>query len=334
MALPLRNVMSQLNIGKVWSLLASDMASTSSLLAAGFSSAFNTTILTYEDYQEKLRQDPSSAEDSQALNIEQLLRFSQMCGTVGDRVQAADKVMKVHVKMLTGKTMEIEVSVDATVQHLKGAIEDKEHFPVEQQRLVSSSSTPLENDKPLGHYGIHSESTVMLVITSKGGASPLYYIDTSLLDPSFNYDFTGKRDDGTKLMRGGYRFYRPYGWMKIALKVLNRYSDNVWLGPNGLRTDDAPGEWPVSYHGSGTDAEEEETIAHHGSRQSKGKGHTYERGIYMAPDISVAAKYASTFEHCGRKYRMVLQNRVNPQGLKMIGGGAEGVHGSSELSSY
>lgn len=296
------------------------MASTSDILAAGFSSAFNTTILTYEGYQEKLRQDPSSAEGSQVLDIEQLLRFSQMCGTVGDH--AADKAMKVYVKMLTGKTMEINVPVDATVQHLKGAIEEKEHFSVEQQRLIYSSA-PLDNDKTLAHYEIHSESTVMLVITSRSGASPLYYIDTSLLDPGYNYDFTGQKDDGTKLMRGGHRFYRPYGWKKIALKVLNRYSDNVWLGPNGLRKDDAPGEWPVSYHGSGTNEEAKETIAQHGSRQSKGKGLVYERGIFMAPDIAVAAKYANTFEHGGRKYRMVLQNRVNPQGLKMIGGDEE-----------
>ena len=84
------------------------------ILAAGYSSAFNTTILAYEDYQEKLRQDPSSAEGSQALDIEQLLRFSQMCGTVGDH--AANKALiKVHVKTLTGKTIEIVVPVDATV---------------------------------------------------------------------------------------------------------------------------------------------------------------------------------------------------------------------------
>ena len=295
------------------------MANTRDLLAAGFSSAFNTTILTYENYQEKLRHDPSGAESSQALNIEQLLRFSQMCGTVGDH--AADRTMRVHVKMLTGKTMEIEVPVDATVGHLKAAIEDKEHFPVEQQRLVHLSS-PLENDKTLEYYEIHSESTVMLIITLKGGNSPLYYIDTSLLDPGYDYDFTGRKDDGTRLMRGGYQFYRPYGWKKIALKVLNRYSDNVWLGPNGLRVDDAPGEWPVSYHGSGTN-EAAETIAQYGSRQSKGKGLVYERGIFMAPAIAVAAKYANTFEHGGRRYRMVLQNRVSPQGLKMIGGAEE-----------
>ena len=298
------------------------MASTSSILAAGFSSAFNTTILTYEDYQEKLKQDPSSAEGSQALDIEQLLRFSQMCGTVGDH--AANKALiKVHVKTLTGTTIEIAVPVDATVQRLKGAIEDKERIPVEQQRLVFSSA-PLEDDETLEHYGIHSESTVMMIIRCKGGASMLYHMDTSLLDPRFDYDFSGMKDDGTKLMRGGYQFYRPYGWKKIALKVLNCYSDNVWLGPNGLRVADAPGEWPVSYHGSGTN-EEGKNIAQYGSQQTKGKGDVYERGIFMSPDIAVAAKFASTFEHAGRNYRMVLQNRVNPEGLRMvIGGGAAG----------
>ena len=85
--------------------------------------------------------------------------------------------------------------------------------------------------------------------------------------------------------------------------------------------DDAPGERPVSYHGSGTN-EEGKNIAQYGSEQTKGKGDVYERGIFMSPDIAVAAKFASTFEHAGRSYRMVLQNRVNPEGLKMVGGGA------------
>lgn len=286
------------------------------ILAAGFSSAFNTTILTYEDYQERKRRDPSSAEGSLALDIEQLLRFSQMCGTIGDH--SSDRTTRLHVKMLTGKTVEVDVPADATVAHLKAAIEDKEHFPVEQQRLVFAA-IPLEDAKTLDDYEIHSECTVLLILTLKGGASPLYHIDTTLLDPSYDYDFTGKTDDGTRLMRGGYRFYRPYGWKKIALKVLNRYSDNVWLGPNGLRVDDAPGEWPVSYHGSGVN-EGAGSIAQEGSRRSRGKEFVYERGIFMAPSIAVAAKYANSFEHAGKRYGMVLQNRVNPIGLKMIGG--------------
>ena len=73
-----------------------------------------------------------------------------MCGTVGDH--AANKALiKVHVKTLTGKTIEIAVPVDATVQRLKGAIEDKERIPVEQQRLVFSSAS-LEDEKTLEHY--------------------------------------------------------------------------------------------------------------------------------------------------------------------------------------
>ena len=71
---------------------------------------------------------------------------------------------------------------------------------MEQQRLVFSSAS-LEDEKTLEHYGIHSESTVMMIIRLKGCATMLYHMDTSLLDPRFDYDFSGMIDDGTKLMR-------------------------------------------------------------------------------------------------------------------------------------
>lgn len=53
-------------------------------------------------------------------------------------------------------------------------------------------------------------------------------------------------------MRGDEPYRRPYGWMRFALKVLNKYPDgNAWLGPDGWRSHSMPGEWPVSYHGTG-----------------------------------------------------------------------------------
>ena len=78
---------------------------------------------------------------------------------------------------------------------------------------------------------------------------PTYYVDDSLLDPAYDYDFTGWRHDGTKFYRGGYEYHRPYGWKRYALKVLDRFGDNKWLGKPGYRVGSSEDEWPVSYMG-------------------------------------------------------------------------------------
>ena len=55
-------------------------------------------------------------------------------------------------------------------------------------------------------------------------------MESSTLDPGFDYDFSNKTDDSTEFMRGGRRYYRPYGWKRFALKVHGRYEDDTWLG--------------------------------------------------------------------------------------------------------
>lgn len=120
-------------------------------------------------------------------------------------------------------------------------------------------------------------------------------------------------------MRGDEPYRRPYGWMRFALKVLNKYPDgNAWLGPDGWRSHSMPGEWPVSYHGTGL--QEAKGIIQ--SYYQTGKGQVYRRGIYSSPDISVASTYARmkqfTSQIDGKTYRVVLQNRINPAKRKVI----------------
>jgi hypothetical protein len=152
-----------------------------------------------------------------------------------------------------------------------------------------------------------------------GGDGPekVHYIDEDDLDPEYDYDFSDKKDDGTKYERGGYPYKRPYGWDRAALKVLNKYDkDNVWLGEKGVRTGSSPGEWAISYHG--TAAENIKPIAHGGYDPEKGTRHLLGKGIYSTPSPDVAAygangTYAKTFKYNGKSYKMILQNRVNLQ---------------------
>lgn len=60
------------------------------------------------------------------------------------------------------------------------------------------------------------------------------------------------------------------------------------------------------------------SIAQDGFSLSKSQRFMYGKGIYSTPSIEVAARYAKEFEHKGKTYKIVFQNRVSPAGLKVI----------------
>ena len=59
-------------------------------------------------------------------------------------------------------------------------------------------------------------------------------------------------------------------------------------------------------------------IAQVGYELSKGRGFQFGKGVYCTPSIEVAVKYAQVFTHNGKRYQMILQNRVSPENLKII----------------
>lgn len=142
------------------------------------------------------------------------------------------------------------------------------------------------------------------------------FLDSSGLDPQYDYDFTSVKDDGKKYMRGGHQYHRPYGWNRIALKVHGKYSGgDEWLGPNGIRTEEAPNEWAVSYHG--TKAEHAVNIIKQGLKT--GPRERFGPGIYSSPSPKmVEERYAQEFRYEGKVYKIAFQNRVNPDSVQII----------------
>ncbi|CAF4912975.1 unnamed protein product, partial [Rotaria sp. Silwood2] len=75
-------------------------------------------------------------------------------------------------------------------------------------------------------------------------------LNPSDFESKYDRDYRGWSANDSVQQRGNRPYYRPLGWYRHALRVLDKYgNDSRWLGmTNG------PGEWPIAYHGTKRDA--------------------------------------------------------------------------------
>ena len=312
--------------------MSSSLPPTTDLLAATFTSLLKTPVLSQAEFDVQRQQNPEATKKAQILNLGHLYKHTYkwgplggdggavgggaVGGAVGGASGGGGNQIQVFVKTLTGNTKEVFTTPNSTITELKQEIQKSLTWPVEQQRLIYNDQQ-LSNDKRVSDYGIANHATLHIVMMLPSGDNTLYYLDGSLLAPSYDYDFTNVNDGTTKFYRGAYVYTRPCGWQRKAMRVVGQYGDDVWLGGGGIRTDTTPGEWPVSYHSSASCSGK--NIAQEGSLQSLGRQFPYNRGIYTTPLASIAARYAPTFEYRGQKYQVIFQNRVNPNTLQTLG---------------
>ena len=110
--------------------------------------------------------------------------------------------LQLFVKILTGKTITLEVHSEMDISSVKELIQDKEGVPPDQQRLIFDRKE-LEGHRTVSDYKIPAEYTLHLVSCLRGGM----------------YHFTSGRQDFSSIPKSGAEAIQSF--LKWKLKDLN-----------------------------------------------------------------------------------------------------------------
>ena len=162
-------------------------------------------------------------------------------------------------------------------------------------------------------------------------------LNNIILSPNiFETEFCKNVNEWPKknLMRGGKKYYPPYGWFGISLRVKKKYGKSLkWLGKENQEE-----EWPIAYHGVGKDNvfNKVVNILNGNLKEEEGRLYKYEyniektknkytycgEGVYFSPNIEDAVKFTdkTSLGIFNIKFQFVFMARVNPNKIRSPAG--------------
>ena len=222
-----------------------------------------------------------------------------------------------NLKTLTGKSIKIFIDRSSLVGTLKLKIQDVEGIPADQQRLITGGKQ-MEDWRRISEYEVEDDTFIHLVLRLGGARPSASLLDPKMFDSSKNCDFTWLQDDGPTYKRGNHVYKMPFGWNRIALNVKDKYDDNKWFGddpgPDNFRVSGLKDEWPVAYHGKAK-------LFHKillTVEANQGTKRNLEKGFYTSPDPLVAEESAPVFTFKSRKFKVMIQSRVNMNDTSVV----------------
>ncbi|CAF1029194.1 unnamed protein product [Adineta ricciae] len=244
---------------------------------------------------------------------------SLVYGKVGRDDSSTNKLLlTVYVTVLaTKQKFSCVIERDASVDKLKQWIFQKTNITCDKQNLIHCGEE-MDEGHLLSEYNVQDSSEISVIRLRAMNANDILILDSSTRDSHYDYDFTNIDDTGKSFTRANVQYRRPCGWRRFAIRVCGKYENEIWLG-----CDNRNGEWPVSYHGTKHDAAI--SIAQSGFDLSKHKRFLYGRGVYTTPNIDIAETFATHFTRNGRKFCVVIQNRINPETVVKLSADQDGV---------
>lgn len=76
--------------------------------------------------------------------------------------------MRLVIKMMSGKSFDIEVEPNDLIETVRAKIHEKEHVSPEMKQRLVFEGKQLEDDRILADYGINEESTLFFIVRPPG----------------------------------------------------------------------------------------------------------------------------------------------------------------------